>query len=273
MTFDAAIALRMVTNSRLRNAQGWCEFRDLGGALCSTSDAPIPELNCLGDFATDAHRIEGLLDVGFSLLRMFDCEPAAEVSPLDRPRDVEERLGRRGLRRHSARSWMRQRVGAPEISANDEVQVRVVGPDDARTFASVHGGSERWVRKLSTSSSLTAMHDGGSTFYLGYLDGEPVGTAHLLIDGATAGIYAAGTLRSYRRRGVCSTLMARAVADAREAGCDVVCLSTDAGGSAEHLYGRLGFETVFESVLWLMPERREDAPAAKRPRRRPKMKT
>jgi len=139
------------------------------------------------------------------------------------------------------------------IRTNAGVDVRIAAPDAAAAFAAVHGAGEAWVKRLSLATTLTAMHEDGNTFYIGRLEGQPAGVCHLLRDGATAGIYAVSTLKPLRRRGVCSTLIARAVADAQSAGCDVICLSTISGGDVERLYQHLGFERVFESVLWTTP--------------------
>ena len=252
MTYDAAVALRMVNNNRLRTAHA-CEYRDLGGALAVTSDTPIPALNALTDFSTDERNIDGVLDVGFALLRAFDCAPAAEVTPLDRPLSLAARFKARGLRPSGTRAWMIFRGDVAAIRTNTDVDVRVAEPDDATTFASIHGGDEKWMKRLSLAGTLTGMPEVGNTFYIGYLDGRAAGVLHLLRDGATAGIYAATTIKPLRRRGVCSTLIARAIADAQTAGCDVVCLSTAADSDAERLYRAVGFERVFESVLWTTP--------------------
>jgi GNAT superfamily N-acetyltransferase len=254
MTYDPLVALRMINNDRLRSAQGWCEFRDLGGALVTTSDAPIPELNSLRDLSTDERNIDSVLDIGFALLRAFDCEPAAEVTPLDRPPSLADRLRARGLRPTVRRSWMVFRGDPGAVRINAAVDVRLAEPDDAAAFASIHAaGGEKWIKRLSLSTTLTAMLEEGNTFYIGCMDGQPAGVCHLLRDGATAGIYAACTLKACRRRGVCSTLIARAITDARAAACDVICLSTVAGGDAERLYEHMGFERAFESVLWTTP--------------------
>ncbi|TAK60493.1 MAG: GNAT family N-acetyltransferase [Dehalococcoidia bacterium] len=109
------------------------------------------------------------------------------------------------------------------------------------------------MKRFSLAGTLTGMHEDGNSFYIGELEGRAAGVLHLLRDGATAGLYAATTVRSLRRRGVCSTLMARAIADAQAAGCDVICLSAAADGDPERLYGAIGFERVFESVLWTTP--------------------
>ena len=125
--------------------------------------------------------------------------------------------------------------------------MRVAGADDVQAFAQVHGGSTAWVRRLSKQTTQVAMLEEGNTFYLGCVAGVPVSTLHLLVDGATAGIYAVGTLRAYRNRGVSSTLMAAAISDAKVTGCDLICLSTAAGGYAESLYRARASRTMFES--------------------------
>jgi hypothetical protein len=240
----------MLNNSNLRTAQGWGEFRDLGGALSVTSDAPIPALNCLAEFDTREAQVDALLDIGFALLRAFDRSPAVEVTPLDHPRSLIRHLQRRLLEVTERRSWMTFTRDEGARTGNPEVEVRIAGPDDVLTFGNLHGGSTAWVRRLSKLTTQAAMLDAGNTFYLGCVAGVPVSTLHLLVDDTTAGIYAAGTLRAYRKRGISSTLMMRAIADAKAAGCDLICLSTEAGGYAESLYLRQGFRTLFESQLW-----------------------
>ena len=268
MPYDPAVSLRIINNARLREAQGWCEHRDLGGALVITSDAPVEDLNCLEGFTTDDRHVESLLDVGFSLLRAFDRAPAAHVTPLDRPESLGERLQRRGLRATDHWSTMAFAGHADTIRANDDVEVRIASPDDARTFANVHGaGDEGWVRKMSLSSTLTGMQEPCNTFYIAYLEGQPVGVTHLICDEGTAGIYAVGTLRAHRRRGVATALMVRAVHDAQAAGCDVIGLRTLAGGDAERLYAALGFVPAHQSVLWTTPAAPIEPPAKRRIRR------
>jgi GNAT superfamily N-acetyltransferase len=253
MTFDPAVSLRIINNERLRRAQSWAEHRDLGGVLAITSDAPIPDLNCLEAFTTTEGRLEGLLDIGFALLRAFDRDPAAHLSPLDRPRSVAKHLERRRLRETLRTHAMVFRGDVASIPVNAEITVRRGEPDDAPAFAQINGGSERWARKMSLATALEAVHQADNHFYLAHLNGEPVGTTQLLIDGATAGIYAVATLKAHRRKGVASTVLATAVRDALAAGCDVIGLRTVAGSDAERLYARYGFEVAHETRLWTTP--------------------
>jgi GNAT superfamily N-acetyltransferase len=251
MAFDAAVSLRIINNELLRQAQGWTEHRDLGGVLCATTpDAPIADLNCLQSFQASEGKIDGLLDIGFALLRAFDRDPAAHVTPLDRPRSISQHLERRGLQATDRWRTMVFRGDASSIVPAAGVQVRCIDADDVPAFATVHAAGEKWVRRMSLAATMQALNEPGNYFYLAYVEGQPVGSTHLLIDGVTAGIYAVGTSKAHRRKGVATSLLAAALRQALDAGCDVIGLRTLAGSDAERLYGHHGFELAHESRLW-----------------------
>jgi GNAT superfamily N-acetyltransferase len=250
MAFDPTVALRLINNERLRHAQGWCEFRDLNGALAGFSDAPIPGLNCLEGFTTDERRIDALLDVGFALLRALDRAPAVKVTLLDRPKTLAKKLAARRLKpAETSVTMVYEGSGLP--SAVDGVIVRRAGPEELQAFAQVHGTGTPWVRRLSMTSGMHALHEPGNSLYLGYIEGEAAGTLHMLQDSAAAGLYAVATIRRFRRHGVATALIARAVHDAREAGAGIIGLRTDAAGDARRLFETLGFRAAFETVLWV----------------------
>ncbi|HYM15057.1 MAG TPA: GNAT family N-acetyltransferase [Dehalococcoidia bacterium] len=256
MGFDASVSLRLVHNERLQRSRGWCVYRDLGGALAATSDAPTAALNCIEGFTTDDARIEGLLDIGFALLRAFDREPAALVTPLDRPASLAERLQHRGLQPTERSVTLALRDAAPHARAARGVDVRRATPDDAQAVARLLAAAgPKWLRRLATTATLDAIIEADTTFYLGYADGEAAGTLQLLRDGATAGVYGAATAKAHRRRGIGSALLAAAIVDARAAGCGLVGARTDAESEARPLFEAAGFAPAHESALWTLPER------------------
>lgn len=263
MSFDPVVSLRAINNERLRRSLGWGEYRDLGGALVFTSDTPLEDLNRVEAFTTDELRLDGLLDIGFALLRAFDCEPAVCVTPLDRPGSIEKHLQRRGLQPRERSMTMCLRGDAPASWAPADVQVRRAEADDAMAFRDVVAGREKWLRKLMLASTLESMQHAGHTFYIAYVDGQACGTLHLLVDGATAGLYAVHTSKAHRKRGVASAMIAAAIADARSAGCDVITLRTNSDGDARRFFSELGFELAHENVLWGMPERPSSPPRRK----------
>lgn len=92
--------------------------------------------------------------------------------------------------------------------------------------------------------------------YLAEVDGEPVGTASLLLmpnltyDCApTAFIEAVVVSPAYRRQGIAGELIRRLLGDARAAGCNKVQLLSHkrhATDGAHRLYASLGFEPEAE---------------------------
>jgi len=254
MVFDAAVSLRIINNERLRRSLGWGVYRDLRGALALTSDAPLEDLNRIESFTAEERTIDDLLDIGFALLRAFDREPAAYVTPLDRPASIEERLRRRGLAPSEHTLTMVHRGALPPRA--EGLRIRRAEPDDARTVADIAAaGGEKWLKPLMLKAVLAGVLEPGNTFYLADAGGEAAGTAHLLVDGATAGIYGVATLKAYRRRGICTALLAAAIADARAAGCDVIGLRTGIESPARNLFASLGFEEAHAAALWATPAR------------------
>jgi len=74
--------------------------------------------------------------------------------------------------------------------------------------------------------------------------GEPIASAQLRIDGATAAIEAVMTEPAHQRSGWARALVLHAVAQARATGCDVVFLTAAADDWPRHWYARLGFTEV-----------------------------
>ena len=58
------------------------------------------------------------------------------------------------------------------------------------------------------------------------------------------------THEAYRGRGYATAILQRAIDEARAAGADLVFLVTDADDWPQHLYRRLGFETVATEVVF-----------------------
>lgn len=254
VAYDAAVSLRAMNNERLRISLGWGEYRDLGGALALTSDVPLQDLNRLEAFTTDARRTDGLLDIGFALLRAFDCRPAVCVTPLDRPASLPAILERRGLRVAECSATMVYRPPAATLSAGVDVDVRRATAQDAPLFRDLIAGSKTWLRRLMLATTVESMQHAGHSFYIAYVESEPAGTLHLLIDNATAGIYAVHTRKERRRRGVATALLSAAIRAALAAGCDVITLRTQADGEAQRFFERRGFEVAHLNTLWALRE-------------------
>jgi len=77
--------------------------------------------------------------------------------------------------------------------------------------------------------------------YLGLLSGQPAGTCDLFAAEGWGRVESVATRPEFRRRGVASAVVARAVADSLQMGNTVTYLLTEPGGAGEQVYRRLGF--------------------------------
>ena len=87
--------------------------------------------------------------------------------------------------------------------------------------------------------------------FTGRLDGRPVGTSIAIRTGDVSGVYAVGTLKADRRRGVGTALTWAAVGAGRAWGCDTIVLqASEMGFSA---YVAMGFRTVVPYATFILP--------------------
>lgn len=104
------------------------------------------------------------------------------------------------------------------------------------------------------AASLCRRFGQGTTVsYLAEWDGEPAGCAQLFRGAGVAGIYAVGTLPTFRRRGIASALVGHLVREGMAHG-DYVCLQVIAGSPAERVYARLGFQRLFSQECYYLPQ-------------------
>ncbi len=87
------------------------------------------------------------------------------------------------------------------------------------------------------------------TLYLAAIDGQPVGALASQVTRGIAGVFHVATAPRWRRQGAAWALMARALADARDAGAEIAALT--ATPEAESLYRRLGFVNTCAFEFWM----------------------
>lgn len=136
--------------------------------------------------------------------------------------------------------------------APDGLDIRVVDdPDTLRvyndTLAAVFGMPRAWLAVLDDPATLR-LHD--FAFYLGLLDGVPVGTSMRFTGHRIAGIYNVATLPTYRRRGIGAALTWRAAIDGRDEGCLASALQASAEGFP--VYARMGYCHVTDYQTWVI---------------------
>jgi ribosomal protein S18 acetylase RimI-like enzyme len=90
-------------------------------------------------------------------------------------------------------------------------------------------------------------------FFAVELDGEVVSYADLYLDGAEAQVEDVGTVPEHRNAGHASAVVLGAIAEARRAGAEFVCLVADAHDWPKELYRRLGFDEVGHYTKFFAP--------------------
>jgi len=93
-----------------------------------------------------------------------------------------------------------------------------------------------------------AQTDGMAT-YLATLDGELAGGASMRTSEGVALLCGAATLPAHRRRGVQAALLARRLADAAQAGCDLAAVTTQPGSTSQQNVQRKGFELLYARAV------------------------
>lgn len=122
-----------------------------------------------------------------------------------------------------------------------DVTIDLVGEEDEADLAiyAELGMGEDAVRKLFGHSFRT---DPNVRVFVARLDGELVGTSLAVRTDDVTGVYAVGTAKSARKRGVGTAATWAAIAAARDWGCRTVVLQSSSMGMS--IYRAMGFEVV-----------------------------
>lgn len=91
--------------------------------------------------------------------------------------------------------------------------------------------------------------------FIGYLDGEPVGTGMLTFADGIAFFNGDSTLPVARNRGVQSSILAERVRYASAAGCDLAVIEAAPGGTSQRNQLRAGFRVAYTRVSLELPAR------------------
>lgn len=144
---------------------------------------------------------------------------------------------------------------AAALRPNRDVRVvRLTSPADADRFSAVQGaGFALSPAHCAWDRTLAHRHLAGETyaFYLATLADRAVGAARSarLPNGITV-LAALATVPEARGQGVATSILARMITDARNAGSHLICGAVDAGGYAARLYQALGFLTLFTTPIF-----------------------
>jgi GNAT superfamily N-acetyltransferase len=86
--------------------------------------------------------------------------------------------------------------------------------------------------------------------YLVRIDGEPAGAAASVITNGVLGIFGTGTRPAYRRRGVQSAIVAKALEGAIGR-ADLAIATTEPGSISQRTFERFGFQVLYTRAILL----------------------
>src|SRR5690348_10802240 len=190
---------------------------------------------------------------------------AFEVSALADPLLVE-RLGDRGYRLISFENVLVRDLEGEPLAGPDGITVlrEPVGDDpewraawlDVVVESALHPDDEGLPQheefsRTTLEEAEIAGVDAGVRTYLAMIDAVAAGGAGLRLDDGIAQMAGAGTLPTYRRRGVQTALLSARLADAREAGCDLAVVTTQPGSPSHANTQRMGFDVGYTRAILL----------------------
>jgi GNAT superfamily N-acetyltransferase len=131
----------------------------------------------------------------------------------------------------------------------DGLGIHVIEPGEKDVLARVAAGGFESPPDAFHDLMAKAFQLDGMRGYLGYLDGEPVGTAMGLTVADFVAVFTVSTGPAWRGRGVGTALTARAVLDGYTAGSTWSWLQSSSMG--HNLYRSLGFVDLEEWACWV----------------------
>lgn len=204
------------------------------------------ELARLSEAEADA-RIEEII----ALFRAQGIGFHWQVTPLDTPADLCERLERHGLMYAGASIAMaRGDLEHLDIPINPDLTIQQVDGRDPGLFdqaARITGDCfhmsadefDKW-RAFWLDELVHPSPGREELAYLALLHGRPVASARLILGGGFAHLSSAGTLPQFRGRRAYSTLLKRRLEDARRRGYQIATI--DAGPMSQRVVERFGFK-------------------------------
>jgi len=257
---DFALAQRLERNE----AAGIADYPRLLKQLRPDSDASLEEIagGC-AVFTGRAFPINRAVGLGMQeaittadmervehFYRRVGMPAEVELCPLADPSLIEQ-LGARGYRvlrfyniyaRSLQLSEERRIAPAPEVVVTES-------RDASLWLRASTGREDRRADDLSSMLATITFHRPGARCFLGWVGGEAVGTAALLLREGLATLFSASTHPAFRRRGVQQALLEVRLTAACEADCDLAMVMTVPGTASQRNVQRAGFELAYTKVV------------------------
>jgi GNAT superfamily N-acetyltransferase len=137
-------------------------------------------------------------------------------------------------------------VGGIRVRLIESEEAGLWSDVNARGWSDEHQEFEPFMREVGTL--LTARE--ASACFLAEIDGSAAAAGALAIHEGVALLAGASTLPEQRRRGLQTALLGARLAYARELGCDVAMIVTEAGSNSQRNAQRAGFLVAYTRMKW-----------------------
>jgi GNAT superfamily N-acetyltransferase len=231
-------------------------MRVTGAVVSCYPEVPISQFNHAADIDVREDQTEDLLE---TVTRHFVSKGFTDVrfrtTPLTRPRSFSTFLLSHGFVRsvEDEESAMFFKGKNLERKLNPEVMVKEISEGEVDVYGklllTIFEMPFEWKKDIDTF--ILEIMRKGAKCYMAYAGKKPVGTSALFSFMKTGGVFNAGTLKKHRRRGIGTTLVARAVMDSIKEGNTLHILYTAREGNPERLYRKIGFKTD-HTVVWFV---------------------
>jgi hypothetical protein len=203
-------------------------------------------------------------------LELQDARALPEILAFFRERGIRARfeIGPAELTSALAVQLARERVGVERIETvlwapvealaaprrASDVEVRASPLEELELFLELwaHGFALPelvWEEVLRVQRTWFALP--GFQRYVARVDGRPIASAGLFVNGEVGYLCVSATLPEARGRGAQAALIARRWRDAIEAGCRFVTSQTAFGGTSQHNMERAGMRCAHSLAIWL----------------------
>jgi GNAT superfamily N-acetyltransferase len=225
------------------------DVNDIGNAiLCSNRRNSSTSFNHAFRVSVGESDVDKLIAKVVRYYESMGLNPCFGVSPMTRPPTFANSLLKAGFERALEEDAMVYRGNGRNLEVNSEAKVAVDDGSltDVWTDVSMKGFGVPMVRRDAWIAIYgKANRYEGTKSYLGYFQGKPAGTCSLVSINNVGGIFFVATAPEYRRKGVATALLHKAIADSLTMGNSLLYLTTTKGSDAERLYTSVGFEVAY----------------------------
>ena len=235
---------------------GECHLDNPPGVKRSLTHIPLALFNSVMDSRLAPEAVDAAVQTILADARAWNVPLRWWIGPSSRPADLGKYLENYGFSLNEAETGMaldlaKLKEDLPAVAnfsirlAQDEadlqtwVQTLAAGNQVPATAQTFHQGWLDFMRSADQKAVLA---------YLGFLDGKPIATSLLFLDGDIAGIYAVATVPEARQKGIGAWMTQRPLIQARSQGCRLGILQASEMGLG--IYRSLGFQECFKLVTY-----------------------